>query len=231
MKIGRTLFWFDDGNGRDQALTREFEGIATLLNRLLNSKYSGKRIEFINIYYKVEEIYKRFPFSRKDMPDFRRNLYYYAVWNIVYFNSLTWEERQSYIWERSCQYIKKSAELVKNQKLLDAIEYAYEEGLRRNLDTSYCRFEITIEYNGSQLKVSLWIKYGQDDIYSTLTVESDEDIYEMELLSWIDGYDLFSDMHRKLEFDGKNIIVKGYRDFDFFPIKISLDEILSFDEE
>ncbi|HRE57190.1 MAG TPA: hypothetical protein PLW09_05155 [Candidatus Kapabacteria bacterium] len=230
MKIGRTLFWFDYGNGQDQALTREFWGIAHLLNRLLNTRYNGKRIEFINIYYYIEEEYERYPVLRKDMPDYKGGpLSYFAVWDIVYFNSLDWEEKQRYIWEKSCQYIKKSAEIIKNKKLLDAIEYAYEEGLRLNLDTSYCRFEITIEYNGLPFKISLWIKYGQNIIYSTLTVESDEDIYEMELLSWVDGYDLFSDMHRKLEFDGKNIIIKGYREFEFFPIKISLDEILSFE--
>lgn len=49
MKIERTLFWFRDGNEKLLHLNEYFYGLSVLLNNLLNDKYEGKRIQFINI--------------------------------------------------------------------------------------------------------------------------------------------------------------------------------------
>jgi len=44
MNIGRTLFWFKDGNDRLNEFDDSFFALGTLLNRLLNQKYEGKKL-------------------------------------------------------------------------------------------------------------------------------------------------------------------------------------------
>jgi hypothetical protein len=47
MNIERTLFWFTDGDELLNNFNEDFFGLGTLLNRLLNEKYNGKKIKFI----------------------------------------------------------------------------------------------------------------------------------------------------------------------------------------
>src|SRR5438128_494733 len=51
MKIGRTLFWFKDGDEQALDLNERFFAYGTFLNRLLNEHYSGKKLKFININF------------------------------------------------------------------------------------------------------------------------------------------------------------------------------------
>ena len=54
MKIDRTLFWFIDGENQLNLVNDDFFGIATLLNRLMNETYDGKKIKFINIEFSTD---------------------------------------------------------------------------------------------------------------------------------------------------------------------------------
>ncbi len=59
--IDRTLFWFKNGSEKLLDLDYRFFGLSTLLNRLLNENYTGKRIQFINIDFSSEATYNLFP--------------------------------------------------------------------------------------------------------------------------------------------------------------------------
>jgi hypothetical protein len=61
MNIGRTLFWFIDGNKEAFALNDRFFAYGTLLNRLLNEHYSGKKLKFININFSSQKTYDLYP--------------------------------------------------------------------------------------------------------------------------------------------------------------------------
>jgi hypothetical protein len=66
MKIGRTLFWFEDGDESLSTIDHDFYGLSILLNRLLNEKYDGKSIQFINIYFSTEKTYELYPNLSKE---------------------------------------------------------------------------------------------------------------------------------------------------------------------
>ena len=57
MNIERTLFWFKDGDELLISINEDFFGLATLLNRLLNEKYNGKKIKFINLDFATDKTY------------------------------------------------------------------------------------------------------------------------------------------------------------------------------
>ena len=60
-RIERTLFWFKNGREECHRLTNYFFALGTLLNRLLNEKYHGKKIQFINIEFFSLDTYQIFP--------------------------------------------------------------------------------------------------------------------------------------------------------------------------
>lgn len=61
MNIERTLFWFKDGDEVLKTLNEDFFGLGTLLNRLLNEKYEGKKIKFINLDFCTNRTYELHP--------------------------------------------------------------------------------------------------------------------------------------------------------------------------
>ncbi len=60
MKIERTLFWFKDEDGQLTNLDDSYFAWGTMLNRLLNQVYNGKRIKFINIDFITDEAVEKF---------------------------------------------------------------------------------------------------------------------------------------------------------------------------
>lgn len=227
MNIGRTLFWFKDENEQFSSMTADFFGLATLLNRLLNEKYTGKKIKFINLYFATDKAYESYPHLKDQPYYYGGHLTYDGVFNVSDFNALSWDEKTVYLWEKAYKYIKKSAEFTKNQQLSDAIEYAYAKGIQINLNPDYRLLEINISVSEQPFKVALWINFRGDDMYSTLTIENDKDvIFEKEIDNTKSGVEFFLEMYRALEFDGRNIIIKGSRDVDYLPLKVPLPEFI-----
>jgi hypothetical protein len=228
MNIERTMLWFQDGDERINSLNDDFFGLSTLLNRLLNEKYDGKRIKFFNLYFYTDKTYELHPVLPKDTPYYYGgHLKYYGLFDVNLFNDLSWDKKKSYVWEKACDYIKKSAEFTKNKKLLDAIEYAYSKGIEINLNPDYRLMELNIAVSEQQFKVALWINFREDGMYSTLTIENDEGvIFEKEIDKTKKGIEFFLEMYKALEFDGNSIVIKGRKDVDYLPLKIPLPEFI-----
>ena len=216
------MFWFKDGDEQLVSVNEDFFGIAILLNRLLNDIYDGKRIKFINLNFFTNRTYELHSVLPKDTPYYYGgHLTYYGLFDVNQFNVLSWDKKKIYVWERACDYIKKSAEFTKNKKLLDAIEYAYSKGIEINLNPDYRLMELNITVSEQQFKIALWINFREDGMYSTLTIENDEGvIFEKEIDKTKKGIEFFLEMYKALEFDGNSIVIKGRKDVDYLPLKI-----------
>ena len=228
MNIGRTLYWFKDGDETLISLNEDFFGLGTLLNRLLNEKYDGKKVKFINIDFSTNKTYELFPILPKNEPYYYGgHLRYYGLFDLNQFNEFNWDEKKLYVWENSIQYIKKSADFIKNKKLLDAAEYAYNKGFENDLNPDYRLLESNFFVSEKQFHTSLWINFKENGMSSKLTIENEgKVIFEMEIDKTPKGIEFFLEMYKEMEFDGDNIIIKGLKGVDYLPLKIPMKNIL-----
>lgn len=225
MKIDRTLFWFKDGDEMLTALNEDFFGLSTLMNRLLNDRYDGKKIKFINLDFatnKTYELHSSLP--KEDAYYYGGHLRYYGGFDKEQFSSLNWAERQKYIWDKAHQYLCKSAKSIKNKKLLEAAGYAHARGIEINLNPDYRMVEADINVSGQQLKASVWVNFKEDGMYSKFTLEKGEEtVFEKDIDKTKKGVEFFLEMYKGIELDNDNIVIKGRKDVDYLPLKIPLD--------
>ncbi|SFB85964.1 hypothetical protein SAMN05421780_101789 [Flexibacter flexilis DSM 6793] len=229
MNIERLMFWFQDADEKINALNDDFFELGTLLNRLLNEKYDGKKINFLNLYFYTEKTYKLHPVLPKDTPYYYSgHLQYYGLFDVTQFNTLSWNEKKNYVWEKACNYIKKSAAFTKNKKLFDAVEYAYLKGIEIKLNPDYRLLDLTVGVSDKQLDVSLWINFREDGVYSKLVIENDAGIiFEKQIDKTHKGVEYFLEMYKALDFDGSNIIIKGRKDVGYLPLKVPIPEFIT----
>jgi hypothetical protein len=227
--IGRTLFWFDDEKSRIQELTSKFFGLGTLLNRLMNEKYEGKKIKFININFATKEKYLKYPKTLVDSINYYGgHLAYYGIIDFLEFNKFSEVERTNFIWQKSYEYLQICSKEIKNNQLLDASEYAYKKGLEMKLNPDYRMVENDVIIFGKQLKACIWLNFREDGMYSKLTLEDKERIiFEKDIDSTEKGIEFFLIMYKSIQVKGNIIIIKGRSDVEGLPLKvlISVDEI------
>lgn len=228
MNIDRTLFWFQDGDEQIISLSEDFFGLSTLLNRLLNEKYDGKKIEFINIYFYTDKTYEIYPMLPKESPYyFGGHLKYYGVFNKGEFLALSKLEQYKLVWENVHKYLIESANAIKNSKLAEAAEYAYQKGLLVNLNTDYKVVETNIAIGGKDLRASIWINFKEDGMHSKLTIEKEEVIiFEKEIDKTKNGVEFFIEMYKSIVLEDNNIVIKGRKDVDYLPLKIPLPDFI-----
>jgi hypothetical protein len=228
MNIERLMFWFKDGDEQLISINEDFFGIAVLLNRLLNDNYDGKKIKFINLNFFTKRTYELHSVLPIDTPYYYGgHLTYYGLFDVNQFNVLNWNEKKRYVWEKACDYIKKSAEFTKNKKLFDALEFAYLKGIAGKLNPDYRLLALNIDVYNQQLNVSLWINFKEDGLYSKLVIENDTGIiFEKQIDRTHKGVEFFLDMYKVLEFDRNTIIIKGRKDVDYLPLKVSIPEFI-----
>ncbi len=227
MNIDRTLFWFEEGNEMLTSLNEDFFGLSTLINRLLNEKYTGTKIKFINIYFSTDKTYEVNSHLTKDTPYYYGgHLQYYGSLNKGEFDSMRWPERLKHIWEKAHQYLCKSAKSIKNRKLFEAAEYAYEKGIEINLNPDYRMVETNLNISGQHVKASVWVLFKDDGMYSKLTLErAGEVVFEREIDKTKKGVEFFLEMYKGIELDSENIVIKGRKDVDYLPLTIPFNEL------
>lgn len=227
MKIGRTLFWFKDGPERIQILSSRFFGLGTLLNNLLNEKYDGKKIKFINFDFNTEKTYELFPVIPKNAPYYYGgHLQYYGVFDKDWFLSLSRSEQNKFVWQQGHQYLLESAQVMKNKELAQAADYAYQKGLEMELNTDYRVVDTEITMSGEKVRASIWIIFKEDRMYSKLTLEhAGNIIFEKDLDDAEIGVEFFLEIYKAISLEGENIVIKGHKDVEYLPLKIPLSEM------
>lgn len=226
--IGRTLFWFLDGDEMLLVCNERFFAFGTLLNRLLNEKYTGKKIKFINIDFSTEKTYELHPNTPKNETYYYGgHLRFYGVFDYVNFSKLNEDEQIGFVWKTACKYLSASAQTIKNDDLLQACDYAYNKGLELGLNPDYVVVENSVTLYGWPIKASLWINFIKDEMYSKLTLEkAGEVVFEKNIDKTRIGIEFFLEMYKRIECDGSSIIIKGHRDVDYLPLKIPIDASL-----
>ena len=225
MKIERTLFWFQDENGRLTDLDDLYFSWGTMLNRLLNQVYNGKKIKFININFITDKVYEKIPEWTKNSPYYYRDhLTYYGSFDRVAFHNLSPESRVKFVWEMGCKYLKEIAEAMKNLPLSEAVDYAYNEGFKLNLNPDYRVVDTYLNVFGHQMRASIWINFTDQFMISKLTLEKDgRTVFEKEIGKADVGLEIFLEMYKGIEFVGGSIVIKGRRDVKESNVKLLLD--------
>jgi len=226
MKIDRTLFWFKDGDLELLELNERFFGFGTLLNRLLNEKYEGKKIEFINIDFATEKTYELYPkLPKSDAYYYGGHLRYYGLFNTDEFSKLNIEEQNKLIWSKACDYLISSAKSIKNKKLIDACDYASKRGLELNLNADYRMVEKDIELFNQPMKAAVWVNFKKEGMYSKFTLEKENKIvFEKEIDKTKNGIEFFLEMYKDIDLKGNDIIIKGRKDVEYLPLKIPISK-------
>jgi hypothetical protein len=224
--IQRTLFWFSDGDQQLLSLNERYFALGTLLNRLLNEKYEGEKIRFINIYFRTEETYNLHPQAPKNFTHFEGGeLAYDDVFDRLSFNKLATEEQDKVIWQRAHEILKESARATNNKYLSDAATYAFNKGISLNLNPDYKMVEADVELFGELMKASIWVHFKNDGMYAELTLEQDQKIvFARHIDKTKNGVEFFLEMYKRIEVDSHNIIIQGRRDVDYLPLKIPIEK-------
>ncbi len=222
-RIDRTLFWFYDENGPISDLTGDFLGLSTLLNRLLNERYEGARIRFINLDFSSLMMQPNVPKSKTHY--YGGHLRYYGVFDLAEFSALDWKDKIIFVWENGCKNLIKSSEITGNISLLKAAKYAYEKGKEINLNPDFKVVETSFEMNSTKFKAYVWISFKKDGMFSRLIVENSSTIiFEKNIGKSRNGIEFFLDMYKGIEFKKNFLIVKGPKDAGF-PLKTSFNSL------
>jgi len=227
MTIDRTLFWFRDGNDQIISLSEDFFGLSNLLNRLLNEKYAGRRIKFINIYFCTPRTYELYPTPPEEIINFHGgHLTYYGKFEKEEFTKLSTLAQYQFVWEQACKYLSESASKMKNDKLLSAIKYAYERGYEIHFDTSFEVLKQDVFINGELIKASIWILFGDKEMTSKLTLQRNGKlVYEEQLARTNNGVEVFLELYKTISVEGNHIVIQGRKDVEGLPVFIPISEI------
>ncbi|MCV6630440.1 MAG: hypothetical protein OIF50_11360 [Flavobacteriaceae bacterium] len=225
--IERTLFWFSDGDNKLLELDKKFFPLSTLLNRLLCEKYDGKKIQFINLFFRTEETYRLHPQAERFFTHFYdKQLTYDDVFDLELFNKLNENEQIQFLWKRSCEALQKASTVLKNKQLLLASEYAYSKGVEIDLNPDYRVVQKDIMLFNKSLKAAVWINFKNNGMYSNFTLEKDgEIVFQKYIDNTENGVEYFLEIYKDIELVADGIVIKGRKDVGYLPLKVPLEEI------
>jgi len=223
--IERTLFWFKDGDISLHGLDDYYFSLGTLLNRLLNEAYRGKKIKFINLYFFTNDTYRHYPqILKNNVHYYGGYLSYYGVFNYKNFLKLNEAEKDRNLWQESYGFLQECAKSTKNNELSAAIEYAYTKGLQMNFNRDYKVVECDVILFGISVKASIWINFKDDGIYSKLTLEKNNlQIFEKGIDKTRNGIEFFLEMYKNIKVVDDKIVIQGRKDVDYLPLTIPMD--------
>lgn len=220
----RILFFFRREDGNDLPLNIRFFSLSVLFKRLLHEKYPECSLKYVNILFYEEELYIKYPlFKRQYVHKFGNNLQYYDVFDFDAFSKTEFVEQYNFVWKRAYEDLSISAKEIKNNKLLEAVEYAYNEGIKRKLNADYKTLVTSFIFNGQPIEAALWITFKEDKMISIFKLEKEGIVIFEKFIEQVEsGNEFFLVMYKKMEFDGTNIIIKGHSDVDYLPLKIPI---------
>ncbi len=226
MKIERTLFWFEDEDKDLYGLTTDFFGLSTLLNRLMNETYVGKKIKFMNIHFITERTYECYPERLKnEVYYYNGHLKYYCVFDIDSFMKLKYLDKNKLLWQKAYDCLKLASNKLSNSELRESCEYAYKKGLEIHLNTDYKVLGINVDMFGKKMKASVWIIFKEDKMYSKFTLGTKEKtIYEQDIDSARKDMEFFLEIYKKIEVTHYTFIIRGAKDVEYLPLEITVEE-------
>ena len=224
----RILFFFSEDKGYNVPFNNLFFSLSVLYGRLVNSNYPTNSLKYINLHFREDEIYVKYPkVERHFVHKYKHILAYYDVFDFGAFSKMSVDKQHEFVWRRAYEILIIAAKEIKNSKLLEAVEFAYHEGLKKQLNSDYKTLIINFNYDGQYLEAALWITFREDAMISIFRVEKEGIIIFEKFIEKVkSGNEFFLEMYKKLEFDGSNIFVVGHRDVEYLPLKFSMSDVL-----
>jgi hypothetical protein len=226
--IERTMFWFN--NEEDIVnLNHQFYFLGNLLNRLLSDRYNGKKIKFLNIEFysnseKLQKAYNKAYFIHYYGGQFT----YKKVVDLSFFLELNFSDQKKYIWEQAYEMLQFASKELKNESLLMSSEYAYHKGLEIGLIADYRMIETDVVLFEEKYKASLWVNFLENQMQANLTLEKDNKvIFKKQIGDAPNGMEFFLVMFKNIEQKDNSIIIKGAKDVEYLPLKISFTKNLA----
>lgn|GEM_PF-764376 len=226
--IDRALVWFKDGDDKRSDLDGKYYPLSVLYTRLLREVYQGKRIQFINVFFKSEKTYELYPKSPRHHLHFSNgHLWYNDVFDFDDFNSMTEEQKKVFVWSRTYSIMAAAARKLGNAELERANEFAYKSGMERSLIADYNVLGMEVTLFEQVVKASIWYVFKEDGMYSYLVITHDEkELFRKELAKGALGNEFFLEMYKRITAKHDTIVVEYVRSAERPPVKISIDPSL-----
>ncbi len=228
MKLAmKTCLWFVDEDNI-VALDNKFTFMGILICHLLNEKYIGKKIDYLNLTFhkndkKLKEVYGNDYY----LHFYGGSLMYKKVVDLNKFLTLNFTEQKLFIWNQAFEMLKFAGKELKNESLIISSEYAYNKGLELKLIADYRMIENDLILFGENFKASLWVNFLENKMQANFTlVKNNEIIFNKIIGEAPNGMEFFLVMFKKIEQKDNTIIIKGLKDVDYLPLKIIFNENL-----
>lgn len=225
--IERTMFWFNSDQDIE-FLNHKFYFLGSLLNRILNETYNGKKIKFLNIefYNNPEQLIKAY---NRDyyLHYYGGQLTYKKVVDLNFFATLSYHDQKLFVWEKAYEMLQFASKELKNESLLLSCEHAYHKGIKIELNADYRMIEADVVLFNTTYKASLWVNFFEHEMQANFTLEDKgKIIFKKFIGNAPNGMEFFFIMFKKIEQKGNCIIIKGAKDVEYLPVKILFSEKL-----
>lgn len=226
-KIDRFMVWFRTEQGDIKELNNFFWGISLLFERLLNEKYEGKKIKFININLGTSQLYEEKTVIKLNHTHYYNgHLNYNGVFEKSKLESLSVEEQTAYVWNKIYEAMLECSKIINNEELKQAVIYAYTEGLKIDLNTDFKVIEIYFNFNEVIYSASVVFSFKEDGIYSKLSISNEGVVvHELNIDKTVLGNEYFLTIYKSINIQDNILILKGRSEIKYLPLKIDLNDI------
>jgi hypothetical protein len=224
-QLGRILFWFKDEDNLLYEYTAKFTPLAMLLNRLINEKYSGKKIKFININFCTSATFARFEkIERNNTHSYGGHITHNSTFLRDEFKHKSFVEQKRDLWESALKVMERISADINSSDLKIACEIAYESGLKANLNEDFILLQEYTQINDTIIKAELWAEFEENTVSSKFKIYSDDKLISSSVIDKSNpDVEFFYEMYKKIEFDLQgNIILKGHYSIDYLPLHLDL---------
>ena len=229
-KVDRFLFWFVNNDLTDNiTLQSSSYSIAKLFERLINKHYDGKVYKFINLNLSTEQKFKNNPtIPMNSYSDYggHFNIYYEYPINDLFSKDI--KVFNQVLWHKAYSVLKDVCFKNKNEKFLNALELAYQEGLSKDLDTNYKHLCLDFEFQGKVYSSYLFFEFFETKLTVTFKIENlnRQIVYQEELDTFHTSITAFEFAFKKMYLENDIIILKGIKELEYLPKKFDLRKIL-----
>lgn len=224
--IDRALVWFKDGDNDCLNLNDGYHPLSVLYTRLLQEVYQGKKIQFINVYFKSEKTYQLYPKSpRHHLHYYGGHLWYNDVFDFAHFNAMSEEQKKIFIWSRLHEIMAAAAKALGNTELEQASEYAYNTGMEWSLNVDYKILETEIILFEQPVMAAIWYVFKDDSTYAYLVLtRGAKELFRKELVKGAIGNPFLLVMYKRITAKGNRVTVEYVRMAQTPPIRIPIEQ-------
>ncbi|MEO1030036.1 MAG: hypothetical protein AAFX55_01465 [Bacteroidota bacterium] len=229
LNIERLLLWFKSTDKELILMNKRYFGLSLLITRLLNEKYSGPKIKFINLYFRTNDFYKRYSDNLTERVHFYNgHLNYDGVWDMPEFNELSSNKKIEYIWEKSYDFLIDSSVALKNQPLKSAAEYMYNKGKEMSYNPNFKLLDVDLEVSNKIIQAVLYVNFTEDWMSTKLILTKDSNtLFDIDIDKSTSGNEFFLDNYKDISVKDNYVVLKMKEGSNGQHKVLSIDKIVA----